>query len=1215
MRKTPLLLLLLPCGMNALAILTGCSQPAEVAGTATTALGATPVATSAQGRPPAKVVALSAEPRGLPRFLRATERQPAPTGASAPAAARFHLAAHAHVFGRTPAALERTVLRHVHDVGRGGIIVTLGQRAHGLEVYRGEVKVLMHRNLDLVAISGSLLPAPATAPAFAWSAQDALAAALAEEYAVPLPALTAVVVGDAPGGFARVDLAQPVPVAAGVLRLGKPARVKPVLFATGGRERPAYFVELFAGTGARAFQDAFRFVVAADDLEILERRDLTMKAQFRVWADADGRPQDGPQADFTPHPTGRPDGSSPAFVEPGLVTMNGFNHNPAGLPDPWLAAGATETRGNNVDAYADLGARDGFTAGDVRATTTAPDVFDRVYDPLLAPHASEGQLMAGITQAFYVTNWLHDWYYDSGFDEAAGNAQRNNYGRGGLGADPLYVETQDYSGSDNSDMQAASDGESPRMQAYQWTGSETRSLRVEPLEVTMPTGPADFGQASFDLTAEVALAAGSSTALNDACGRVSPRVSGRIALADRGTCSFKQKAVNVAAAGATGLLLANNVIGGPMPMGDGTPRGAVDLAVLSISMEDGAALREALRVGTVSTHLRRVAGMRRDGALDNTVIAHEWGHLLHLRLADCSGQQCAAMSEGWGDFLSLHMVLREGDDLRGAYALAIYASGATNDAAYFGIRRAPYSIDPRKNPFTFRHISDAAALPTTARIQDTGASNSEVHAAGEIWTQMLFEVYVALLQQTVGPSATRTYQQVRRKMSDYIVAGLKLTPIDATYTEGRDAILAAIAAESEADSLTAAAAFARRGAGSCAVSPARESSDFSGVVESSDVKPALVLGAVTLDDSVVSCDGNGVLDAGEQGVLRVQVSNPSPAPATPSVLTVSSTSTAVAFPAGATLAVPALPAFGAATVTVAVALEPRYVAMTLLPFDLSLVNASACETQVTRSAAFRTNFQERPASSRTDSVEGSETAWQLGGRDAAAVWSRKEAAPGDHEWHGEDLGNPSDTWLESPDLQVSTSGALKLTFLHSHDFEVGEDRGGLTYFDGAVIELTSNDGTSWTDVATLANPGYAGTIDGTSGNVLAGRQALVGRNPSYPDKDRVTLDLGTSLAGMTVRVRFRIGTDQAAGGQGWALDNLSFAGIDNTPFSQLTHKASACSPPELPAREAPAFQQPYLTGCSTAGGDGAAFGGLLAVLALLLFRHKAGRRTRRGTSR
>jgi hypothetical protein len=53
----------------------------------------------------------------------------------------------------------------------------------------------------------------------------------------------------------------------------------------------------------------------------------------------------------------------------------------------------------------------------------APGVFDHVYDVTREPLASAEQQAAAITQLFYGINWLHDWWYDSGFNEAAGNAQ------------------------------------------------------------------------------------------------------------------------------------------------------------------------------------------------------------------------------------------------------------------------------------------------------------------------------------------------------------------------------------------------------------------------------------------------------------------------------------------------------------------------------------------------------------------------------------------------------------------------------------------------------------------------------------------------------------------------------------------------------------------------------------------------------------------------
>ena len=62
-------------------------------------------------------------------------------------------------------------------------------------------------------------------------------------------------------------------------------------------------------------------------------------------------------------------------------------------------------------------------------------------------------------------------------------------------------------------------------------------------------------------------------------------------------------------------------------------------------------------------------------------------------------------------------------------------------------------------------------------------------------------------------------------MKSYLVAGLKLTPPNPTFLEGRDALLAAIRANDLADFGVCAQAFARRGFGSLAVAPPRNSTD------------------------------------------------------------------------------------------------------------------------------------------------------------------------------------------------------------------------------------------------------------------------------------------------------------------------------------------------------------------------------------------------------
>jgi hypothetical protein len=377
--------------------------------------------------------------RGVPRFAWSS-RTPLPDAVAVRtpgAAARWHLARHAASLGLDDAALATVEIEHVHDTGRGAIVVQLRQRVGGVEVWRDGMRVVMDRRLGLVALTGTLHPAAVAAkdpPRFGLDARAAIARA----------------VGDVRGAAAGV--VTPAGVRAGYQRfagadLARPARARPVLFPLPDRLVPAYLSEVVVTDGAAAPR-AVRHVIAADDGRVLYRTRFDHDAahSYRVWADttAPFTPLDGPQEDPTPHPTGQPDGYDPGFIPPVEVTVDSLN----GPGDPWLPAGATATSGNNVDAYADLGGNDGYDAGDIRPTTTAAGQFLRTYDTALDPAVSSEQISAAVTQLFFVNNWLHDFWYDSGFDEAAGNAQADNFGRGGIGGDPLHAEGQDSSGTD-----------------------------------------------------------------------------------------------------------------------------------------------------------------------------------------------------------------------------------------------------------------------------------------------------------------------------------------------------------------------------------------------------------------------------------------------------------------------------------------------------------------------------------------------------------------------------------------------------------------------------------------------------------------------------------------------------------------------------------------------------------------------------------------------
>ncbi len=100
------------------------------------------------------------------------------------------------------------------------------------------------------------------------------------------------------------------------------------------RLRPAYYLELDVRQSGSKTSGVFGYVIAADTGELLVRRNLTQDLAFNysIWAQpaAPSIPLEGPHVNYTPHPTGLPDGSVPAFVAPIMtVGPNVMLSNPA----------------------------------------------------------------------------------------------------------------------------------------------------------------------------------------------------------------------------------------------------------------------------------------------------------------------------------------------------------------------------------------------------------------------------------------------------------------------------------------------------------------------------------------------------------------------------------------------------------------------------------------------------------------------------------------------------------------------------------------------------------------------------------------------------------------------------------------------------------------------------------------------------------------------
>ncbi|MFO0595023.1 MAG: myxosortase-dependent M36 family metallopeptidase [Myxococcaceae bacterium] len=1107
------------------------------------------------------------EPRfGVPTFVFAARDPHAPDlrlqGLTPEAVARRALFAWAPLYRLDPVALAEAPLLHVHDLGTGAVIVQFGQQLDGVRVFHQRLNVVLTQKLELVALSGALAPLPWVDHRFALSPESALAVAFEASYGL--------VTTDGAFRSSGFDFAGAQRFDASNLESHDVslARTRRVLYPDVDQKQlvPAFHVELDAAPRGSTDAQMFSCVISALDGRVLSRHSLTANDawDYKVWVDpVTLRPLDGPNGRATPHPTGLPDNTVLPFVAPVVVHVGN-----AGLStnDDWLPSTATVTTGNNVEAYADLAAPDGFGAGDLRGTPTAPGAFTDLYDVSLDV-APATQRNAGITQLFYDVNWLHDAFYDKGFNEAAGNAQTSNFGRGGAENDSIKAESQDVGGLNNANMSTPDDGARPRMQMFVWQPPALATLTLQPGNLTPAVGTAAFGPSSFNLTANVVLANDGVGPTSDACSAITNNVTGAIVLVDRGTCTFESKAVRVQAAGGVGMILANNAAGGPPALGvDAAITTPPTIPSLSLTQTDGNALKTQLLGGPVSATMLRAAALLRDGSVDNTVVAHEWGHYLSHRLVPGLGsQQAAAMGEGWGDTVGMLLTVEASDASKpgnatfgGVYAMAIWDTDSNvvpTNAAYFGIRRAPYSVDFTKNALTFRHIGDGVALPTHP-LATAAPANSEVHNAGEIWATALWEVYVALLRAT----PRLTFAQAQDRMYRYLVGSLKATPSDPTYLEARDAWLAVAAANDVADFQALAAAFARRGMGQAAIGPARSSTTLTGVVEDFGWGNEVATTSATLtdDDPQDFCDRDGVLDVGERGRLHVTVKNLGVGNLANLTATLSSTVSGVTF-TPATVPVSALAPYQATSFDVAVRLPASVTARSALDVTVTLDDPSLRPaTPRTRTFNYTTQQDVVASASTSDDFEASPLAWTFDNAvmTSAYNWSRAETDPLHHLAHGPDAAAQADLRLVSPPLDVGT-GPFSFTYSNRWSFEYTAG-GTPTAWDGAVLELSNNAGATWTDIGASASPGYGIALTSTSGNALGGRAAWVGDSAGQPAFITSTVNLGTTYAGQTVRVRFRISTDQASGKTGWDLDDIAFTGLTNRPFPTTGNHRGTC---------------------------------------------------------
>lgn len=498
-----------------------------------------------------------------------------------------------------------------------------------------------------------------------------------------------------------------------------------------------------------------------------------------------------------PMPFESPAHPGAAFAD--VVNPHDIEASPRGWHDT-RALGSTgfefaETRGNNVTARADLIANN--SAGNYRAPATVVGgnlVFAQQFDPDAQPtnganQPDQGNVPAAVVNLFYWNNILHDVLWRYGFDEASGNFQTNNFGRGGSGADAVNADALDGSdlatpNTNNANFSTPADGGAPRMQMFRWLGPMGVGITA-PYTATYAAFRAGFGaavNAAFpgDL---VLVDAGGATGIEGCTALVNAaQVSGKIAVVRRGTCEFGTKALIAQQAGAIGVIIFNNQGGDTLlSPGPGAQGGQVTIRVAFIGENDGNVLRAALEQGPGAGALLPPAdvGPDRDSDFDAGIIGHEYAHGLSNRLtggrtqATCLNNEEQA-GEGWSDYVGL-MLTMNGNDCAAPRGVGTYASFQSPSGP--GIRRFPYSTNRAVNPFTFKDVADPL--------------QSVPHGVGSVWATMLWEMTCALIDEHGFDGNLVTGSGGNNIAMQLVVDGMKLQPCRPSFVQARDAILAA----------------------------------------------------------------------------------------------------------------------------------------------------------------------------------------------------------------------------------------------------------------------------------------------------------------------------------------------------------------------------------------------------------------------------------------
>lgn len=518
----------------------------------------------------------------------------------------------------------------------------------------------------------------------------------------------------------------------------------------------------------------------------------------------------------------------------------------------------------------------------------------------------------------------------------------------------------------------------------------------------------------------------------------------------------------------------------------------------------------------------------RDGTLDAEIVVHELTHGLSNRLhgnaQGLGGTMATGMGEGWSDFYAIAMLAKQDDPINGVYPVGGYVTYNIflNFTAnyYYGARRFPRAVRSFRgannrphDPLTFAdldpqqiNLGDGAFISSPRAIP---TSTYQVHNAGEIWSGALWEIRCLMVSRLGFAEGTRRTLQ-------FVTDGMKLAPLNPTFLQERDAIIAASQASgTSADTADIWNGFAIRGMGFSskivATSPPH-------VDEAFDLPNLLQTPAFTFSD--VQGNNNGFAEPGEKLILSVPLTNPLNVNSENVTLQIGADGVAVSYgtiSAGATVSrqinfiVPSNAACGS------VLNFPFRVNSSFGTVDLTSGDLIVGSPTVTFAQNFDASTSLPPG--WTTSTTGFGFAWAVDG-------TTPNSAP--NAAYTFDVSVAGSSSLVSPAIQVVSPAAM-LKF--RQNFRTQTNR------DGGVLEISINGGNFrdiWTAGGKFISGEYNGSLTGTE-NPLFDRRGWTGNSNGYITTE---VRLPASAAGKTVRLRWRMGHDTSGGLDRWQIDDI-----------------------------------------------------------------------------